>query len=63
MNDKQLDIDTTGWLEMTCDKCGTTSAYNVKSIDDIKQCFGCMPLTDPKTDQEKWDEAERDGKL
>lgn len=47
-DEKTLEIDTTGWIEISCDKCGTTSAYSVKSIDDIKQCFGCMPLTNPE---------------
>ena len=47
-DDKTLDIDTKGWLEVTCDLCGTTSAYNVKSIDEVTKCFGCMPLTNPE---------------
>ena len=48
MPEQVLDIDTSGWIKITCDKCGTTSSYNVKSIDDIKQCFGCMPLRNPE---------------
>lgn len=38
--EKTLDIDTTGWTEYSCDKCGSCSSYSPDH--EITGCFGCL---------------------
>lgn len=59
ISDKQLKIDTTGWVEISCDKCGQVCLYDPSVVDQITQCFGCMPVTTP----EEFDRLAREGKI
>ncbi len=43
-DDVELQINTTGWIEISCDKCGQTSCYDPAFYQEgVTTCFGCMP--------------------
>lgn len=44
----ELVIETSGWIEVSCDKCGTTSCYAPAFYKPETPCFGCMPVTSPE---------------
>jgi len=50
--EKQLEINTSGWVEIYCDKCNTTNSYDPEYAKTVPQCFGCMPLTSSVVDDE-----------
>lgn len=45
--EKELVIDTTGWVKIHCDKCNLDNYYGPEYAKEVMQCFGCMPLCDP----------------
>lgn len=36
---KQLDIDTTGWIEISCDVCGSVTSFQ---NEEDAAAFGCL---------------------
>lgn len=43
--DETIDIDTTGWQEIPCDKCGSICSYATGAEND--GCFGCFMKENP----------------
>jgi hypothetical protein len=53
-----LQINTTGWIEIHCEKCGSTSHYDPAFYKEgVTTCFGCMPCDTP----EEFDRKVREG--
>lgn len=42
----ELDINTTGWQDVSCDKCGMTCTYAPGHEND--GCFGCFIKANPE---------------
>jgi hypothetical protein len=55
----ELKINTTGWIEVSCDKCGKTSCYDPAFYTAETGCFGCQPVTTP----EEFDSLVAEGKI
>lgn len=45
VTDKELDINTTGWQDIPCDKCGSIFSYAPGHEND--GCFGCWINENP----------------
>lgn len=45
MDDKYLEIDTTGWTEISCDKCGSVTSFSPEHPEDQRKCLMCAPTT------------------
>lgn len=50
--DKQLVINTDGWLDVTCDKCKTITSFDPTVEFKDMFCLECTPSSEPKVDNE-----------
>ncbi len=54
--EKALEINTDGWNEVACDKCGKTTSFDpTVKFEDMK-CMACMP----EMTWEEWERAQQD---
>lgn len=54
MSEETLEVNTTGWIEISCDKCGHTSCYDPQFYKPETGCFGCMPCVPEGIPLERW---------
>jgi hypothetical protein len=54
-----LDINTNGWTDITCDKCGSCTSFDPSVKFEDMKCLACMPETSP----EEFDRMAREGLL
>lgn len=47
-DNKYLDIDTTGWLEIACDKCGSVTCFDPTFPPESQVCMACSPMRLPE---------------
>jgi hypothetical protein len=51
---KELVINTDGWTDVVCDKCGSCTSFDPSVKFEHMKCLACMPAMTP----EEWEKAD-----